>query len=766
MKRIAKILSVILAAVIVVLAINPSLIFADVYNGVGTDTKSSSWPNGISYTRSGYLIYPVTPTGGKVKGAYSVLINVEGLQQGKSLAADRNGYYGECKKFFDAPAGMPYPFKFSGSGFASTAGELDAWMNENSSLPADENGNIPSKAAAIIKNYWGDEMLAKYQQREIVLMCEQAVCIKYGYTVTIDKYFTTLKGRFDLQRYFKDHGFSASFFNSNIYPKISTYGNIEAYNAVTDWLTGTPYNLDTYYSVNKISSKQNDVSHISGNFEIPVSSGGTKRLYTKARGGNMGGNQGFGGLTETLKLDLSRSDLLPTGGYTNGTSYARSGAKGICSIYYRGDIVIPSITPTPIPEVETDIVANPPDPIYETKHNSNIFDISKAIPSNEKVTNYVRASAWTGDIGLFESGGNNYITVTKLYSIPANYTAYYISGYNQETEWFDGSCGGIGGCTRTDKHSHTHQGEPIYSPVTVPYTFTYSAEVYYQAICDIDIRKIDSILVENEAFPMCEIEYEKKDLSNVNVQAKVINYGSGLIATNGSVVTSGMLTSGDDAHVIWASGLSAGETLGNYSSQSDATAAINAKIAADDERLKQTIGSNTQSWNDLVQINDNGNVLKFVDDTHVNGVVINGVTYGNTPAGKNENYTYGHGTIHSTMPDYITDEKTAFAVANETVVIPIDTQNEDFPTGLVANYVGVFKDDEYEYSAGYNFGHEDHIYDHVMEGGVLSEHNGDDPVDGYPIRVHTPVISPFSITFNDLSDAVENTQLVDAAYKP
>ncbi|MBQ0042136.1 MAG: hypothetical protein KBS85_02270, partial [Lachnospiraceae bacterium] len=598
---------------------------------------------------------------------------------------------------------------------------------------------------------------------------EMVVCVKYGYTIAVDS--TWYNRKMDLWKWYQSSSAGSKIASVTDRKKAfnDSYGKyidaaksgIEAYVEATNWITGTPNNLDEYFRSNNISSKMKLPAVYTKNpgpWMIDMN-GKVIPFFTVKRGT---GGYAFGGLVKTMYLDKA------VGCFNKESDYHSYGMLGICSVVRNGGPKPP--TPTFIPDAPVNNIADPPRPFYETMHSSTIFDISKAIPSNEKVQNNVRASSWTGDLGLFMGEGDvPYITAKNIYKFSITYSAKYESGRKTRTEEYGGSCGGIGGCTLSTPHTHQVDDGPTYANHTITQEFEYSAEAYYQAICDLDIRVIDSMLVENAVFPGHKIEYTKKDLANTNVTASVINYGSGITAINGSPIDKGSLSFSDVSHVMWAPQISnSSVSLGTYGSLSDAQNAINNRIGNDKVSFANQIGLNTQSWNDLVEINDNGKVLKFLDDTHVTGAVINGVTYGNTPAGKNENYTYGFGKIGMTMPEYVLSEKTAFAVANKTVTIPIGTRNSDYtsndyPTGLTASYSEIFNLYPYDYTAGYAFGYEEHIYEHIMKEGLTgfgSEgHNGLDPNDGYAIRVHTPVISPFSIVFNNLFPAPASLQV-------
>lgn len=157
-QKLKKILSVLAIIVLLCTVIKPDSVYADVYNGAGEDVKSSEWKNGITPNRSGYLVYPVTVDGSRVKSADSVLINYSGLSGNVSkILRDRNNYYEMRSEIIPKPSGMPAPFEFSGSGYATTVGQLESWLNSDSSKVID--GKPITRAAVMVETLWGDAFL-------------------------------------------------------------------------------------------------------------------------------------------------------------------------------------------------------------------------------------------------------------------------------------------------------------------------------------------------------------------------------------------------------------------------------------------------------------------------------------------------------------------------------------------------------------------------------------------------------------------------------
>lgn len=297
-------------------------------------------------------------------------------------------------------------------------------------------------------------------------------------------------------------------------------------------------------------------------------------------------------------------------------------------------------------------------------------------------------------------------------------------------------------------------------------TFTFTASVQYQYINSVNLEVIDSMSVYNTAFPGGVINYPKSSLSNTNVTATLLLRSASAAASGRTwdTISNGTNLAGynfspNTSHYSFPSvSLYANKSVQmpyNYT-----TAQLQAQIDADARAIRDSIGNNSKSSNDGFTLNDNGSSIVFMQNTECTGATItdgvNTWNYGNQAATS----SYRYGANGQTIDSYISNLNATRATSNRTVTIPVQTQNGDHPTGMTATYGNLFGTGTNTYSAGKNYGYADSIYAHVMSDGVLSEHNGGDPNDGYPIRVHTPVLSPFEIVFNDLTPAVETTQLV------
>lgn len=303
------------------------------------------------------------------------------------------------------------------------------------------------------------------------------------------------------------------------------------------------------------------------------------------------------------------------------------------------------------------------------------------------------------------------------------------------------------------------------------HTFNYTASITYQYINSVNIQAIDSMTVNNGAFPGGSIDYTKTELTNTNVSASLImrsqsaiNAGRGWDTISSGVNLAGYNFTPNSNHYSFPSEA----LLSNKSIQLDkdyTTAELTTQKNNDAKSIRDLIGNNLKSRNDAFTLNDNGTVVVFMQDTECSGGKVYDATNTWTYGTQASDSIYRYGANGQTLDSYINNLKAARATSAKQVTIPVATQNLDYPTGMTASYTSLFHTGDITLYAGQNYYPTgDSIYNHVMSGGVLSEHNGGDPNDGYPIRVHTPVVSPFEIVFNDLSPAVEDTQLTSTQY--
>ena len=201
--------------------------------------------------------------------------------------------------------------------------------------------------------------------------------------------------------------------------------------------------------------------------------------------------------------------------------------------------------------------------------------------------------------------------------------------------------------------------------------------------------------------------------------------------------------------------------------------------------VADTISSNTWSRNDFAKVETYkkstgaDSMAILMSDTKVTGADVEGSVHYNKSgavgsatvdtngvSAARSKYQYGGNGV--TINTYVNEFKSLRVVGQKTVTIPISADNVDYPTGVKVTYKDLLfpnNPSRVNMAAGRNFFvGVDSIYDHVMTGGVLPKHNGGDPADGYPIRVHPPVIAPIRIVDKNENNAKEQTQLVEDKY--
>lgn len=431
--------------------------------------------------------------------------------------------------------------------------------------------------------------------------------------------------------------------------------------------------------------------------------------------------------------------------------------------------------------------------VYDTLNYSTEFNISKAIPAGEEVTNMVMASSFNGSVKVEPKSESKEYTITRTFYTkestqasfsmvgdcvifrlggeldkcdpgePGSFPAYY-GGWLGSTVYFKYVGAGKGHYASVPAGDYSYIGGKYIQ--TGPYTgyykkvgeassgkevdletvtYKFKATAYYQALTQCNIAAIDSVTVYNNAFPGGCIVYDTSRLSNHNV------------TLNNEIHTGSHCTFADISSIV-------------ASKRIETTRAglENAKTT-EKQNIIKAIGEGIYAKNDKLEVVDNGITQKFMSDTSVQGGTVTDTTLNVTySVGEKASEKSGvaYGTLaNGNLTNFINNLKAKRSQAMTTVTIPVSTQNLDFPTGIKVTYREIQNSSvTQDYVAGKNFfASGDSIYDHVPNSGLGSEHNGGDPDDGYPIRVHTPVVAPIKIVFNDLTDAIENTQLVTSA---
>lgn len=201
-----------------------------------------------------------------------------------------------------------------------------------------------------------------------------------------------------------------------------------------------------------------------------------------------------------------------------------------------------------------------------------------------------------------------------------------------------------------------------------------------------------------------------------------------------------------------------------------------AAVQQETNAIAAEISEKSWSRNDYILINDGARVYNIMSDTKVTGADVEGSfqisangTTGLISVDTNAATAATSGGKYDTSLSFTninTQLLSARVKGLKTVTVPGDADNVDYPTGVSVTYRNIFTGaTAFTWTAGKNFFvGADSIYNHVMEGGILSKHDGGDPADGYPIRVHTPIVSPFTIVDSEGNNAKEHTQLVAEKY--
>ena len=338
-------------------------------------------------------------------------------------------------------------------------------------------------------------------------------------------------------------------------------------------------------------------------------------------------------------------------------------------------------------------------------------------------------------------------------------------------------------------------------------SYTLEGELYYQYIESTPkIFFWDNVEIGNGAFPDGDkehtIKYTKDNVDKypeAYSRMKLWNVGNGSCtdrATSLGETDDGVIYRYSKDHYEWMPGnvsYMGDEEVKSVKHYDYETCPYNdAQAETDTNTLERSvmgkyasqIQQKTKSRNDYLDINAPvfGDIVLVDDEWHYGCDVIakrSGMDIASFSGDSALKYGYKTG---GALRGIMTSLKAARVTGEQANAIPDDTDNGDYPTGMHVQYHYLFRPTEIgdEYYAGREYYEGsvsqtyrgplhmsiqpdiiDDIYNHVIEGGVLSHHV---PGDGYPIRVHTPVESPVRITYYDGVLAYEQTQLVPSAY--
>lgn len=448
--------------------------------------------------------------------------------------------------------------------------------------------------------------------------------------------------------------------------------------------------------------------------------------------------------------------------------------------------------------------------LYETRNYSPTYDISMAIPSGETVTNNVSASSFTGylHVGTASSAPTTYSTTYEYYYTVENtshslvyvgYDAVFVRydytfmpfgngdwtyrgngnyEYTPGRGWWNRTAiyNNIGRGDRDENGNYQEHGYYEYQDLPAgtftdyivgTKTFTYNVRVEFQYINDFDIRRLNQMIVYNNAFSGGNITYNADEFSNKNVTFSSHIYSQHAASSGRTYDSVGVGTDMSSydytPRILSHCSLPASDIVGSYHrinvGHSLSASELQAQITNDATNIQNAIANGCTSWNDEFVLNDNGSVKTFMDDTVVTGAIFSdGSTewkVGNVASQSS------YATTNNALESFVSSLSAQRSTAGKTKAIPYTTPNGDYPTGLSATWESLVGKGPYTLNAGNSFGYADDIYNHVMAGGVLSHHSSGD---NYPIRVHTPIIAPIEIVFNDGTPAIEATQLTTAAF--
>ncbi len=491
-----------------------------------------------------------------------------------------------------------------------------------------------------------------------------------------------------------------------------------------------------------------------------------------------------------------------SGGYIGDVNILHAG-YGICA-FWNKEIVDPEPE-----EYEAD-------KLYETRNWSDVFDISKAIPSSEFVNNEIDCSSLVTEENFFDNREelweDKYSTTVKYYweeeiitIVPQSWE--YLASYPTLTEAREAEKDyhDQGKIVKIENESGMYN---IYENVpehevsnTVRHDinsrdYKFSGKLHYQYICDSpQIYFWDNTEIGNGAFPdgvkEHTLSYFKEDvdeLPEAYAMMRLWNMGNGSPTEKDTALNetdAGVIYRYSKDHFIWKAGNvsymgdECVKKVTHYDTEpcdySNARAELDCnsfEISVTQKYAKQ-IQDGTRSRNDYLKMTAPLiGTVELVTDDWWKGCTVkvkrNGLEIAEFPGDDASAHGYRqHGILYRIMNDFLA----ARVKGEKEVQIPADTDNGDYPTGMHVSYHYIFRPAEIgkEYFAGKEYyadtpipaGVElEEIYEHVMEGGVLPHHV---PGDGYPIRVHTPVESPVRVTYYDGVRAYEDNQLVPSA---
>lgn len=431
-----------------------------------------------------------------------------------------------------------------------------------------------------------------------------------------------------------------------------------------------------------------------------------------------------GNFPNCAKLEYPMWGLTPLSGQLTGDQIMNSGNGFI--VFWPGRNPVP---PSPTPPQQATSTGKV---LYEIRNWSDEFDISRGIPSGETVKNEMRADTFYGSAKVYETASN-----VKDYT--ATYTYRWVEHIPEIKDIY-------GNTIQQGKDVTHYRGKSV----------QFSAYTKYQYASEIQLFSYYSLMVNNKAFAYHPIYNSALLKEYPIVTPDVVRYTADGDYVNDKASLG--FTADAGSHYYFPASIP--DRTIDVGSESEISSAHSTAVA----EAKAFVYNNSWSANDRIKVNVKVGTQDvqyvFMDDTKVQGCIIPG-SYNTTAAESAYKYGANGYDLDTVKPVKVTQ--------TEEILIPSSTDNKDYPTGIQAYYKNIVNTidttDKVYYSGRYWYQNGDSIYDHVISGAT----NGtkfdleDSPTgDGYPIKVHTPVIAPIVITDNyGLDQTIPDNQLID-----
>lgn len=353
------------------------------------------------------------------------------------------------------------------------------------------------------------------------------------------------------------------------------------------------------------------------------------------------------------------------------------------------------ISPTAVNSSCHDMGAHTKIPEYFTWNHSDEFDLSQGIPSGENITNGYGADTWYGnaDIHKYEEEKVYTISYDLIYH---TYDPIYMTQAGNYVLDANGDKIQIG------LEDNVHH---------VPFTAQTKRKVMYLFAANVNLYELTEVDVYNSVYP-----------GDANIWTFPGNTVQMEVELDGEINPSQApdWNTDPEMHIIWPEWYS--DSIVIDVGEGAAAAALKEKEIKDslasawenNSRSEYDPIEEVESWNDLIEVN----YIKYLDNEPVKALDTSRIyiNYKDMPAGKDDTtYLFKEGQV--------------------TVTIPKDVANGAYSTSMDVLYTRRILNDNMV-KAFSTEDNEDSIYNHLKSGYEQNE----------PVYVHTPVISPVSIT--------------------